>query len=365
MKFKYTIIGGGVVGLAIAYELTKTARPDSVLLVEKEKTCGGGVSSRNSEVIHSGIYYPYDSLKHRLCLEGRRLLYAYLQKNNLPYIKCGKMIVAVNEDELADLDELAKKAEKNEVENVTRLTRQEIEKLEPQVNCVAALFSAETGILDIHAFMKALEIDINKTGGLILNGAGVEKIEYKNNKYRLSLTDKTEFTSEYVINSAGLAAQSISDLLGFVPEKLYPCKGNYFYYAGKHNVKHLIYPMPHKNLTGLGTHVTLDLNGRMKFGPDVEYIDNIEDYAVDETKRGEFFTAAGKLVKDLKLENIAPDQAGIRPKIQGPQDNKVKDFYIKDEKDRGFPGFINLLGIESPGLTSSLAIGRYVEKLCK
>jgi L-2-hydroxyglutarate oxidase LhgO len=366
MKFKFTIIGAGVVGLAIAERIAREFQGDAdVLVVEKEHSYGRGCSSRNSEVIHSGIYYPTASLKHKLCVKGRRMLYDYLTKKQIPYDRCGKLIIATGTDELDALERLSQQAEENGIENVAKLTKDQVLKLEPDINVTAALLSKETGIFDTHSFMKSLVSAIGNKCGTILYSNEVVSLDYDYDAdaYSLSLSDGTSFSSEYVINSGGLFATQISKFLGIEPVRLYPCKGDYFSYIGVHRCRHLIYPVPHKSLTGLGVHATIDLNGRLKFGPDAEYIDNIADYTVSADKREHFFQSAKKIFKDIKYDELSPDMAGIRPKIQGPNDNDVKDFYIKDEAENGFNKFINLLGIESPGLTASLAIGEYVFNL--
>jgi L-2-hydroxyglutarate oxidase LhgO len=365
-KFMFTIIGAGAIGLAIARRISEDFKEDSdVLVIEKEKSFGRGISSRNSEVVHSGIYYPTGSLKHTLCVHGRRLLYDYCERKRTPYNKCGKLIVATEDSESEALEKLYAQVMKNEIENVVRLDGKEARELEPDINVVAALFSKETGIFDTHSFMKALEGDITRNNGIIVYGSEVISIRHSDHLYYISLADGTVFASEYLINSAGLYATSVSKLLGIEPVTLYPCKGTYFSYMGRHRCRRLIYPVPHKSLTGLGVHATIDLGGRLKFGPDAEYVDNIEDFAVDKSKKMDFYLSAKKMFKDLDCDQLFPDMAGIRPKIQGPDDSQVKDFYIKDEKNSGFPKFVNLLGMESPGLTGAIAIGEYVYAMLK
>jgi len=360
-RFRFTVIGTGAIGLAIAARLSASFRQDSdVLAIEKEPSFGKGISSRNSEVVHSGIYYPTGSLKHTLCVSGRRLLYDYCENNRVPYRKCGKLIVATEPDELGRLDDLFSKAQANGIENVLRLTKEEALALEPDINVEAALLLKETGIFDTHGFMKALEKDVTSNNGTIVYGSGVSSIKNEGGAYQIALDDGTEFSTEYVINSAGLYATEIAGMLGMAPVTLYPCKGSYFAYAGRHGCTHLVYPVPHKALTGLGVHATLDLGGRLKFGPDAEYIDNISDFTVDKAKKDYFFESARKIFRGLEYDSLLPDMAGIRPKIQGPDDREVKDFYIQEETDKGFPKFVNLLGMESPGLTGALAVADYV-----
>ncbi|MCX5750777.1 MAG: NAD(P)/FAD-dependent oxidoreductase [Candidatus Saganbacteria bacterium] len=358
MHCKYTIIGAGVIGLAIARELSSHIQDDmGVVVVEKERTSGTGISSRNSEVIHAGIYYPFGSLKHLLCIEGRRALYEYCAQKNLPYKKCGKLIVATHPDESEALAGVYAQAQKNGVENVVKLTKAEALALEPDLNVHEALLSKETGILNAHSLMAAIEKDVTANNGTIVHDAEVIRIEHSGKDFSVALKDGTVFTTSFVINCAGLDAVKISKMLGQEPVTMYPCKGSYFSYSGRHNCQHLIYPIPETKLTGLGVHATVDINGSLKFGPDTEYVDSTDDYSVDEKKRMEFYLSAKKLLKNIEEDKVAPDMSGIRPKIQGPDDKEVKDFHIKED---GYPGFINLLGIESPGLTSALAIAKYV-----
>ncbi len=361
MDFKYTVIGAGAVGLAIARALVD-AGDDSgdLLVVEKEKTFGRGISSRNSEVIHSGIYYREGSLKQRLCVRGRALMYDYCSRKDVPHKKCGKLIIATGPDEEADLEWLRSQADKNNVENVVLLDKKESLHLEPRINVHASLYLKETGIVDSHSLMKAFEFDIKKCNGTVLYNAAVVSLRL-DDRYEIELDDGTRFTSEYVINAAGLSAASIAGMLSVAAPVLHPCKGSYFSYSGKLRCQHLIYPVPEKKLTGLGVHVTIDVGGRIRFGPDTEYVNSTDDYSVSSGKREYFYLSAKKIFPDIAIEDLHPDMAGIRPKIQGPGDAGVKDFYIREESDKGFPRFVNLVGIESPGLTSSMAIGEYVK----
>ncbi|MFH1542259.1 MAG: NAD(P)/FAD-dependent oxidoreductase [bacterium] len=363
MEFKYVIIGAGVVGLAVARELSLHVQDDEgVVVLEKEKTSGTGISSRNSEVIHAGIYYPTNSLKHRLCIEGRRLLYQYCAEKNIPHQKCGKLIIATDPSESDALAKVYDQAQKNGVENVVRLTREEALALEPDINVHEALLSKETGIINVHSLMDVLEKEFVANNGTIAHNSEVVVIAYDGKMFTVTLKDGTVLLADKVINCAGLGGIKVSELLGITPEKMYPCKGSYFSYNGKHSCKHLVYPVPEHNLKGLGVHATISLDGTLRFGPDVEYSSDINDYQVDSAKHQAFALSAQKLFNNLDSVKLTPDMAGMRPKIQGPSDKVVKDFYIKNETE--FPGFINLLGIESPGLTASLAIGQHVwEKL--
>jgi L-2-hydroxyglutarate oxidase LhgO len=360
MNFKYTIIGAGVVGLAIARRLAADSGPDgNVLVVEKEKSFGLGISSRNSEVIHSGLYYPEGSLKHRLCLRGRRFLYKYCSARDVPHRKCGKLIIAAGPGEEAELDRLQGQAEKNGVENVARLDRRESLALQPGINAQSSLHVREAGIIDARALMKSFVNDIKTSNGIVAYNSHVISLRRGDN-YDLSLDDGTRFASEYVINAAGLSAAAVAELAGVPAPAVYPCKGVYFSYSGAIRCGLLVYPVPEKKLTGLGVHATIDLAGRMRFGPDAEYINGFDDFSVGDEKKDFFYQSAQKLFPGILPDELSPDMAGIRPKLQGPGDSEVKDFYIREESDRGFPRFINCIGIESPGLTSAMAIADHI-----
>jgi L-2-hydroxyglutarate oxidase LhgO len=361
LSFRYTVIGAGAAGLAIARALSQRNHADNdVLVVEQERSFGTGISSRSSEVIHSGLYYPTGSLKHRLCFAGRRALYQYCAAKSIPHHKCGKLVVAADRSEEPELDALFEKGRRNGIENVECLTQGQALALEPDVSASAALFLAETGIFDTHSFMQSLESDITRENGTVSYDSEVAAIDHQDNGYRIRLRSGEQFTSAHVINAAGLGAPGIARLLGIEPPLMHPCKGSYFSYAGAHRVKHLVYPIPEKGLAGLGVHATIDLAGRLRFGPDVEYVTATDDFTVDERKWSAFRNAAQRLFPGIDRNKLLPDQAGIRPKLQGPDDAVVSDFYIREETDQGVPGFVNLLGIESPGLTASLAIGEHV-----
>jgi L-2-hydroxyglutarate oxidase LhgO len=363
MDFKFTVIGAGVVGLAIARALADAGDDGGdLLVVEREGTFGRGISSRNSEVIHSGIYYREGSLKQRLCVRGRKLLYDYCALKDIPHNKCGKLVIATSPEEETDLEWLRIQAEKNNIENVVLLDKKESNLLEPHINVAASLYVKETGIVDGHSLMKALEYDVKQKKGNVLYNASVVSLR-RNDRYEIELHDGTRFSSEYVINAAGLSATTIAGMMGVTAPALYPCKGSYFSYTGPLRCRHLVYPVPEKKLTGLGVHVTIDLGGRIRFGPDTEYTSSIGDYSVSSEKKDYFYRSAKKIFPAITPDDIQPDTAGIRPKIQGPDDPEVKDFYIREEGGKGFPGLVNLVGIESPGLTSSMAIGEYVRDI--
>jgi len=365
-KVEITIIGAGVVGLAIAYELSKNFKKD-ILLIERHESFGKETSSRNSEVIHSGIYYPKDSLKAKLCVEGKNLLYKFCEENNIPYKKCGKLIVAVDNSELENLNFLYENGKNNGVDDLQILDKNQLRKLIPELNGESAIFSPSTGILDTHKFMQKLEFEAKQNGCLFLYNNEVVEIEKLNSDYKLVTRDKdneiTEVVSEIVINSAGLSSDKIAKMLGINDYKLYYCKGEYFKLSSKYKnlTNYLVYPVVDKNFHSLGIHTVIDLSGNIKLGPNSFYVDTI-DYSVDLSHIDEFYYGIKKFFSFVQKKDLSADTSGIRPKLQGPKDN-FKDFVIKEEIEKGFKNFINLVGIESPGLTSSLAIGRYVSHL--
>ncbi|OGW33212.1 MAG: hypothetical protein A2X59_04190 [Nitrospirae bacterium GWC2_42_7] len=363
---RITIIGAGVVGLAIAAELSK--KYDEIILIEKHEKFGQETSSRNSEVIHSGIYYPTDSLKAKLCVEGRPLLYKYCEKNSIPCLKTGKLIVASDEFHIARLEELIEQGKQNGVADLRILGKDEIHKMEPEVNAVAALYSPDTGIVDSHSLMKNLFNEAGSSGVTFSFGSEIDQIDMDKEGYVIGIKDDDyKFRSKIVINSAGLSSDHIAGLAGIDVDtagyRLKYCKGSYFSYAKRSPVNMLVYPVPHKDLSGLGVHATLDMGKRLRFGPDTEYVDSL-DYTVDAKKRDVFYENAAEIIKGLDKGSFVPDMSGIRPKLQGPGE-KTRDFVIADETAKGFPGLINLIGIESPGLTASLAIAKQSNILVK
>jgi L-2-hydroxyglutarate oxidase LhgO len=369
MDAEVTIIGAGVIGLAIAEKVTEDY--SNVFLIEKHPLFGQETSSRNSEVIHAGIYYTKDSLKARLCVEGKRLLYDYCKRYNVPYNNCGKLIVATSEDEISIIDGIRHTAMKNGVDDLKVLGRDSIAEMEPNIFALKALYSPSTGIIDTHSLMKQFETNTINNGGQIVYGTEVTGIKRINGGYLITLLDADkrnyDFTSRIVINSAGLTSDRVSEMVGIYDErlKIVFCKGEYFRINPPKNrlIKMLIYPVPHQNMEGIGIHVTIDMGGGVRLGPDVKYLEsNVYDYKLTPSKQEAFFSEAKKYLPFLELDDIAPEMAGIRSKIQKPGESQ-KDFYIKEEAERGYPGFINLIGMESPGLTSALAIAKYVNEL--
>ena len=359
------VIGAGVVGLAVARQLALSGR--EVWLLEKESEFGSHTSSRNSEVIHAGIYYPKGSLKAELCVRGKHLLYEYCRKNQIPFNQCGKIIVAKDETQIDQLKGIQKKAIENQVEDLVWLDRAELNSLEPDLAGLAGLLSPSTGTLDSHQYMIQLLADFEANGGQLVYLSDVRPTNFGDEGVTFEIAGQgAMITAKYCVNSAGLDAVSLFSVLEVYPKHTLPkarfAKGDYFSYGGRVPFKHLIYPVP--EVGGLGVHLTLDQSGAAKFGPDVTWLKDGEDfdYRVDENKRVKFAEAIRSYWPELKEEKLVPDYAGIRPKISGPED-PAADFLIQGEVDHGVPGLINLFGIESPGLTASLAIAEYVESM--
>ena len=361
MDADVTIIGAGVIGLAIASELADSRL--SIFILERGVSHGRGISSRNSEVIHAGIYYPADSLKARLCVEGRHLLYETCEENNVPHKRIGKLIIAVSENEMQVISQLRDNALKNGASSVSMVSQSQIREMEPHIRAVGGLISPDTGILSAHALMDYYLHMARKKGAEIVYGTEVAGIEPVGRGYRVTTVnqegDYYEFDAEKVINAAGLQADTIAKMAG-KDYQIHYCKGDYFSVSNvkKGIVSRLVYPVPEKDHVGLGVHLTLDLTGRMKLGPDATYISRIEDYQVDADKGDRFYEAAVKFLPFVRREDIVPDMSGIRPKLQGPGE-EFRDFVISED----LPGFINLVGIESPGLTAAPAIAKYVKNL--
>lgn len=357
------VIGAGAVGLACAAALARAGR--DVLVLESTAQIGSGTSSRNSEVMHAGLYYPTGSLKHQLCVEGRRKLYAYAAERNIAHKKCGKLIVAANAAEETQIAALYQRAQENGVENCTLLTATEAKALEPNLQCVSALLSTETGILDSHGYMLALlgEIEVNN-GALALNAPFIRAAKTADG-YEVEIGGEApaQIACRVLINAAGLDAQRIANAIEGVEDipPLVLAKGSYFGCAAKPAFSRLIYPAPVDG--GLGVHLTLDLGGRMRFGPDVEWLDHSEparvDYTVDPKRAESFYDAIRRYWPALPDASLTPDYSGCRPKLSG-RGQAAADFSIETH---GQPGLVCLYGIESPGLTSSLAIAERVAAL--
>ncbi|MCU0363722.1 MAG: NAD(P)/FAD-dependent oxidoreductase, partial [Bacteroidales bacterium] len=359
-----TIIGGGVVGLALAEELSGLM-PDTYL-IERHSTFGQETSSRSSEVIHAGIYYTKGSLKARLCIEGKKLLYEYCRKYKVPHKQCGKLIVATTPVETETISSILETARNNGVDDMELIGSDRISELEPSAFALKALLSPSTGIVDSHSLMKQYETNAVGNGCQLVYGSEVTGIKRTGEGYLVRLLEpdgnEYEFTSRVVINSAGLNSDRVAEMVGICEENLRIlfCKGEYFRLLPPKNklIGRLIYPVPHHNMEGIGIHVTVDMAGGVKLGPDVSYLPAREyDYRVTPSKQEAFWLSAKKFLPFLEYDDIAPEMAGIRPKIQRPGEAQ-RDYYIREESDRGLPGFINLIGMESPALTSSIAIAK-------
>jgi L-2-hydroxyglutarate oxidase LhgO len=353
------VIGAGVVGLAVARALGQ--RGHSVIVAESTGGIGNGVSSRNSEVIHAGMYYPSGSLRAHHCVEGRRMLYAFCESHGVPHAKCGKLIVATNELEQAKVEGIYEQGLANGVDGLSFLTGEEAQRLEPNLSCTGAVLSAETGIIDSHALMLALQGDLEDAGGVIAFHAPVERIARSRGwNVQVGGADAAEITVDAVVNTAGLGAQALARATeGYPTERVPPlvlAKGNYFGCIGKPAFSRLIYPAPVDG--GLGTHVTLDLAGRMRFGPDVEWVER-EEYEVDPQRAKSFYASIRRYWPGLPDGALVPDYSGIRPKLTGPGE-KAADFMIDGPAEHGMNGLVHLFGIESPGLTSCLSIAEDV-----
>ena len=360
------IIGAGIIGLAVACEVAR--QKEGVFVFEKNHTFGLETSSRNSEVIHSGIYYPEDSLKARFCIEGKGLLYELCERHGISYKKLGKIILATEEDEVKQLEKIYQQGKRNGVEDLTFLSRTELNKLEPNIEGRAGLFSPSTGIIDSRSLLQFFYGQAREKGVQFIFNSEVIGIEKTRTKYKVQIRDRegiSAFIARVVINAAGLNSDKVAQMLGIdiaqAGYQLHYCKGEYFSLSSKwrHLVSRLIYPTPEQ--VGLGIHLTLALDGKVRLGPNARYVETI-DYGVDETQKAAFYQAARKFLPYIELEDLEPEFAGIRPKLQAPGE-AFRDFVIAHEDRVGFPGLINLIGIESPGLTASPAIARHVAKM--
>jgi L-2-hydroxyglutarate oxidase LhgO len=360
------VIGAGVVGLAVARALALNPKfaGKELLVLEAANAIGTGTSSRNSEVIHAGIYYPTSSLKAQLCVEGKAMLYDYCTERGIGFNRCGKLIVATSEAQVTQLQGIIAKAAANGVHDLVLLSREQARALEPQLECVAAVYSPSTGIIDSHALMLTLQGDFENSGGLTVLNSPVASVFIASDAIKIVMQDGTEIVTKTLINAAGLSAPLIAQSMQgldakFVP-KAYYAKGNYFTLSGKSPFNHLIYPVP--EAAGLGVHLTLDLGGQAKFGPDVQWVESAEDLVVNPARGDAFYAEVRKYWPQLQDGSLIVGYAGIRPKINAPTE-AAADFVIQGPKDHGIEGLVNLFGIESPGLTSSMAIGKKVAEI--
>ena len=353
------VVGAGVVGLAIARALALFGR--EVMVVEAAEGIGTGTSARNSEVIHAGIYYPAGSLKAKLCVEGRKMLYAYCAEKGVAHKRIGKLIVATSQDEIAKLDDILNKARINGVEDMELLSAAQAQALEPALFCTAALHSPSTGIIDSHGLMLAYQGDAENAGAQCVFHTPLLSGEVRREggfTLQFGGSDAMQLSCNVLINASGLHAPTLARAIRGIPAASIPteylCKGSYFTLQGKAPFTRLIYPTPHH--AGLGVHLTLDLGGQAKFGPDTEWIDTV-DYDIDANRCAGFYEAVRTYWPGMPDASLSPGYTGIRPKVSGPHE-PAADFMIVGPATHGVPGLVNLFGIESPGLTSSLAIAQ-------
>src|SRR5688572_3262997 len=359
-QFDCVVIGGGVVGLAIGRALALAGR--EVVVVEAAGAIGTGTSSRNSEVIHAGIYYPVGSLKAALCVGGRQALYAYCEQRRVEHRRLGKIIVATCSAQVPELRKYAAQAAANGVDDLLWLTAADVEKLEPAVRCVGALHSPSTGIVDSHALMAAFRADLEANGGAVVLNSPVSGGALHEDRIDLQIFDAT-VRARSVVNAAGLDAQALSRTLQGVPPQSVPslflARGHYFTLAGRSPFSRLVYPIA--DTAGLGIHVTLDLAGRARFGPDVQWIEQV-DYHFDATRRAAFSAAIKSYYPELDEQRVQSEYVGIRPKLAG-RNQRAADFCVRGPADHGGASYAALYGIESPGLTASLALADHVARL--
>jgi len=356
------VIGAGVVGLAVARALALAGR--EVLVLEACNAIGTQTSARNSEVIHAGIYYPKGSLKANMCVKGRAMLYTYCRERNVPHSACGKFIVATSHTQVDELGLIRERALANGVDDLVLLTAGEAQAIEPALQCVAALHSPSTGIVDSHALMLSLLGDLEAAGGVLALNSPLANADIAHDAIYLVAQDGTRLHAKTVVNAAGVLAPSLAArFAGLGPQHIptpHFAKGNYFSLAVRSPFSRLIYPVP--EAAGLGVHLTIDMGGQARFGPDVQWVSRPDDLEV-QAERGEvFYSEVRKYWPHLQDGALLPAYAGIRPKINGPGE-PTRDFCIQGPADHGVPGLVNLFGIESPGLTSCMAIGALVTEL--
>ena len=356
------VIGAGVVGLAVARALALAGR--EVLVLEAAEAIGTQTSSRNSEVIHAGIYYAQGSLKARLCVQGKQMLYDYCAERGIGHRRCGKLLVATSEAQIPQLQTIIDKAAANGVGDLVLLTREQACAMEPALHCVAAVHSPSTGIIDSHALMLALQGDLENAGGMVAFNSPLARARVTPPGIELDAVDGTQLIARTVVNAAGLYAPLLArQFAGLAPQHVPPayfCKGNYFTLSGRSPFSRLIYPVP--EAAGLGVHLTIDLGGQAKFGPDVQWVDSPDDLVVDPARGDGFYAEVRKYWPALQDGALQAGYAGMRPKINA-RNEAARDFLIQGPAEHGVAGLVNLFGIESPGLTSSLAIGAHVADL--
>ena len=353
------VIGAGLVGLAVARELAMAGR--EVVILDAEDAIGTHTSSRNSEVIHAGIYYPQGSLKARACVEGKHLLYEYCASHGVPHRRCGKLIVATDQKQLEELNAIKTKAHANGVGDVDWIAKDEVARMEPELFCVGALHSPSTGIIDSHALMLAYLGDAEAHGAMLGLKSRFERAVVKDG-FEVHFSGSDPIACNVLVNSAGLRAPTVAKAIQGYKSEMAPrefyAKGNYYSLTRRSPFSRLVYPVPEPG--GLGVHVTLDMGGQARFGPDVEWVDKI-DYDVDPRRAERFYAAIRRYWPGLPDGALSPGYAGIRPKTAGPGE-PAPDFQIQGPTQHGVPGLVHLFGIESPGLTASLALARAVRE---
>ena len=361
-KLECLVVGGGVIGVAIARRLAKAGL--EVLMLEAEAALATHTSSRNSEVIHAGIYYPTNSLKARLCVKGRKRLYEYCARKNVPHKQTGKIIVATDSAQEQKLSDYERQANANGVSDLKRLGADDVAKLEPDVECVAGLFSPSTGIVDTHSFILAMQGDLEEAKGTVVFRSKVGNVQLNQGRMLVEVGEAGSYKVEckYLINAAGLWAQDVAKSMAGLPAECIPAqhlaKAHYFAYQGRSPFERLVYPVAGEG--GLGIHATVDLAGQTRFGPDVSWVTDI-NYDFDASRKADFASAIQRYYPGLDSDRLVPAYTGIRPKLSGPGE-AAADFVIQAADQHGVDGLINLFGIESPGLTASLAIAEYVHQ---
>ena len=370
-KVDITIIGAGIIGLAVSASVSRPGR--AVYILEKNMSFGQEASSRNSEVIHAGIYYPKTSLKAKTCVEGNRLIYEICQRGNILYKKAGKLIVAGEKEELRKLEHLLQNGQQNGISGLRILTAKEVKYMEPNIRALAALYSPDTGIVDSHNLMRHFFQKAKGRGAEFVFRTEVTQIRKQDRGFGVTVgdVDGTDFSffTRILINCAGLNSDIIAELAGIDIKKedynLKFCKGEYFRVSADKSrlIKHLVYPVPNEKEVSLGIHATPDLGAGLRLGPDAQYVERSKaNYDIDDSKKEQFSLAVNRFLPFIESADLAADTAGIRAKLQGPQD-RFRDFIICHEEEKGLPGLINLIGIDSPGLTSAPCIAKYVQDI--
>ncbi len=357
------VIGAGAVGLAIAKQISE--KNNEVIILEKEGKIGQITSSRNSGVIHAGIYYQSNTLKAKFCVEGNQLLYVYAKKFNVPFINTKKIIVANNQLQMDQVQEIKEQAELNGVEDLEILDNKQVNQLEPLIKCSGGLLVPSTGVIDQHSLMQSYLGEFENNGGMVSYNSSVKKISIVNNRFEITVNDNKTNTTiidcDNLINAAGIFASDVANTIDGLDKKYVPntylAKGNYFNLKKKLPISHLIYPVPEK--ISLGIHLTLEVDHSIKFGPDAEWVDDPYDYSVNENLKSKFVNSINQYLPDISEEMLSPSYAGLRP-ITSKDDRVKRDFTISTVENHQIENLINLYGIESPGLTSSLAIAKYV-----